>query len=146
MFGCHNCKKRPVPGFPYEQTACARCRTVRDPSLLSYRQNDWENVPDKNHFNENLFQPFGSSMEKYRNDLLTALARTILILVRMRKRNPGTYRVVEAKIANPYASYSQLAEILCCRKQNIFYHLKRAFKICPELESALFTSHRWNQR
>ena len=150
MFGCHNCKNRPEPGTPYEQTPCARCRTVRDPAVLSCRQFDPEDLPD----GSGLFLPFNSGeapeplsgLEQYRDGLVSALSRAVLVLVRMKHRNPGTYRVVEAKIANPCSSYSQLAELLCCRKQNIFYHLRRAVEICPELEAALLVPRRRSGR
>ena len=146
MFGCHNCKKRPAQGTPYERTACAGCRTVRDPAPLSWNPFKPENLTGLDHSCDDWFRTEDCSPWEGRNELLPALARTVLVLVRMKNRNPGTYRVVEAKIANPYSSYSQLAEILCCRKQNIFYHLHRAVEICPELEAALIVPRRRSRK
>ena len=145
MFGCHNCKNRPAPGTPYEQTPCARCRTIRDPAMLSCSPLDPDNLPDGSGLFRSLCreapEPLGV-LEQYRDELVSALSRAVLVLVRMKNRNPGTYRVVEAKIANPCSSYSQLAAKLCCRKQNIFYHLRRAVEICPELKAALLVPRR----
>ena len=146
MFGCHNCKKRPAPGTLYEQTPCVRCRTIHDPALLSGRPFDPGNFPDRSHSDNDLFRSFDCGLDRYKDDLVAALSRAVLVLVRMKNRNPGTYRVVEAKIANPCSSYSQLAERLCCRKQNIFYHLRRAVEICPELESALLVPRRRHRK
>ncbi|MBQ9336790.1 MAG: helix-turn-helix transcriptional regulator [Lentisphaeria bacterium] len=146
MFGCHSCGKRPQKDEPYEKTPCARCRAKRDPALLSfgtgrdpaefielqelhpaYRDDPYDE-PDDVCFNK--------------DELFAALSQTIRVLLQMKERNPETYRVVEAKMAEPRLSYSQLAEKLSCRKQNIQYHLKRAIRLCPELGCALLIDSR----
>ena len=135
MFGCHNCKKRPLPGTPYEQTECARCRAARDPFVRTIGHELENLVPDRHILLDEDPQDPGNNYDE--DEIWSALGRALLELIRMQNRNPGTFRVIEAKIADPYASYAQLAEKLCCRKQNIFYHLRRAAEICPELATAL---------
>ncbi len=145
MFGCHNCGMKPQKNEPYEKTACARCRAKRDPTLLAYARikdaSEFVSLQEmhpayRGDFDELDSVPFN------RDELFAALSQTIRVLLRMKERNPETYRVVEAKMAEPLLSYSQLAEKLCCRKQNIQYHLKRAVRICPELSCALLIDTR----
>lgn len=145
MFGCHNCGKRPQKNEPYENTECARCRAKQDPTLLSYAgdrdASDFVSLQEmhpayRGDLDELDSVPFN------RDELFAALSQTIRVLLQMKERNPETYRVVEAKMAEPMLSYSQLAEKLCCRKQNIQYHLKRAVRICPELSCALLIDTR----
>ena len=145
MFGCHNCGKRPQKNEPYEKTACARCRAKQDPTLLAYA-----GVKDAADFVslQEMHPAYRGDLDELGNDrfdkdeLFAALSQTIRVLLQMKERNPETYRVVEAKMAEPMLSYSQLAEKLCCRKQNIQYHLKRAVRICPELSCALLIDTR----
>ncbi len=136
MFGCHNCRKRPVPGTPYEQTACVRCRAKDDPLFRTIDYDTENRIPDGHDFSDEFFSD-GTENHHDQKEMLSVLGRALLILIRIQNQNPGTFRVVEAKIADPYASYSKLAEKLCCRKQNIFYHLKRVAEMCPELAIAL---------
>jgi len=139
MFGCHNCKNRPVQGTPYESSACARCHVMHDPSLRTIDYDTENCIPDRHDFPGEMFSEEMADRSGQK-EILSALGRALLVLVRMQTRNPETFRVVEARIADPYASYAQLAERLCCRKQNIFYHLRKAFATCPELEYALTTN------
>lgn len=142
MFGCHNCKNRPDPGTPYEQTACARCRARYEPAFRTIDYDTENSIPDRHDFSADLFAE-ETADHSGQKEILSALGRALLVLVRMQARNPETFRVVEARIADPYASYAQLAERLCCRKQNIFYHLRKAFAACPELEYALSANRGW---
>ncbi len=135
MFGCHSCKNRPLPGTPYEQTECARCRAARDPFARPIAHNMENRIPDRHVLPDEMPPDPAENCDV--EEIWSALGRALLELVRMQNRNPGTFRVIEAKIADPYASYAQLAEKLCCRKQNIFYHLRRAAEMCPELVTAL---------
>ena len=142
MFGCHNCGQKPLAGTPYQQTACAGCRAMHDPALLSGFQAAREDSAD--YFSDlsdcGKFEIPDSGYEP--EDVLAALSRTIRILLRLKDRNPETYRVVEAKMDEPGLSYAQLAEKFSCRKQNIHYHLKKAVRLCPELGCALITDVR----
>ena len=145
MFGCHNCGVKPQKNASYEKTACARCRAKRDPILLSYGTQ--KDAADFVALQE-LHPAYRGDLDELddgrfnKDELLAALSRTIQILLRMKEHNPETYRVVEAKMAEPRLSYSQLAEKLSCRKQNIQYHLKRAVQLCPELSYALLIDTR----
>jgi len=144
MFGCHNCGKRPQKGESYEKTACAGCRAMRNPRLLSYYPKD------RDFFQIQVVDPFDERSEdaeyppalEQKENILSVLSQALQILIRMKEQNPVTYRVVEAKMSQPMLSYSQLAEKLCCRKQNISYHLRKALQICPELGCALIIDTR----
>ena len=147
MFGCHNCGFRPERNTDYEQSPCSKCRALEDPALLSFSREDPE-----------LYQEYSSLHPAYselkREDLfsskiqkvISALSQTIHIMVRLKEKYPETYRVVEAKMNYPMFSYSQLASMLDCRKQNILYHLKRAMKFCPELSYALIIDPRYAKK
>ena len=144
MFGCHNCNRKPKKGEFYEQSACANCRTEKNPRLLSYYQKD------KDFYRVQGISMFGEMNEldadilvyHQKENLLSVLSQALRILIQMKEQNPITYRVVEAKMTQPRLSYSQLAEKLRCRKQNISYHLRKAVQICPELGYALIIETR----
>jgi len=145
MFGCHNCGRKPRPDEEYEKTACASCRAEQDPAVQSYYQHD------RIIFQKlQVMHPAYAETSDDRNDrssippeaLFAALAQTIQVLLRLKESNPETYRVIEAKMADPMLSYAQLAERLSCRKQNILYHLKKAVRLCPELGCALIIDTR----
>ena len=145
MFGCHNCGMKPQKNEAYEKTACARCRAKRDPAPISYVTE--KNTVDRMSLQE-MHPAYRDDFDELDDDrfnkdeLFAALSQTIRVLLRMKESNPETYRVVEAKMAEPLLSYSQLAEKLSCRKQNIQYHLRRAVQLCPELGYALLIDTR----
>ena len=145
MFGCHNCGMKPQKDEVYEKTACARCRAKRDPAPISYGT---EKNPAKCLPLQEMHPAYRTDFDEQDDDrfnkdeLFAALSQTVRVLLQMKESNPETYRVVEAKMAEPLLSYSQLAEKLSCRKQNIQYHLKRAVQICPELGYALLIDTR----
>ncbi len=61
----------------------------------------------------------------------------------MKEKFPATFKIVDAKIAEPNLSYSELAERFSCRKQNVQYHLKKAVRMFPELSFALIVDSRF---
>ena len=147
MFGCHNCGFRPEKNTLYSNSPCAKCRALEDPSLLSLSREDpsvyqeystnhpaYDDTQEEDHFRYKM------------GEVISALSQTIHIMVRLKEKYPETYRVVEAKMNYPTFSYAQLASMLDCRKQNIFYHLKRAMKFCPELSYALIIDSRYAQK
>lgn len=78
------------------------------------------------------------------NHLLQALGRSVRLLVKLKEKHPQTYRILDAKLADPNLSYTELAERFRCRKQNVQYHLKKAVELCPELSSALLIDSRFS--
>ena len=144
MFGCHNCSQKPQKGELYEKTACANCRAEQNPHLLSYYRKEPDFFPLQEislfeNMDETEKEPAPCIREE---NILSVLSQALQILIKMKEQNPVTYRVLEAKMTQPRLSYSQLAEKLCCRKQNISYHLRKAVQICPELGSALIIDTR----
>ena len=147
MFGCHNCGMQPQKNEVYENTPCAQCRAGQDPAILSYYKRDPAvfqklQVMHPAYEEEKTQQNTDDNIYYRKEDLFTALSQAIRVLLRMKEQNPETYRVIEAKMAEPLLSYSQLAEKLSCRKQNILYHLKKAVRLCPELSCALIIDTR----
>ena len=142
MFGCHNCSRKPQKNESYENSACAQCRAIQDPPLLSYWHDGGNEFRDPYAIDPADSGFGGDEALDYKEDLLCALSQTIRILLKIKERNPETFRVLEAKMAEPQLSYSKLAEKLSCRKQNILYHLKKALRLCPELSHALIIDTR----
>lgn len=150
MVGCHNCNKRPAPGTPYEESACAVCtaggRLYSSRDLCNDILGD-ERVsvePDFIYSDESenasvQCQTPGQETEQ----LLRAFSQSIRIMVEMKDRYPHTYEIMDAKLQDPSLSYSDLAKRFSCRKQNVQYHLKRAVQICPELSLALLVDTRF---
>ena len=145
MFGCHNCGRKPRPDEEYEKTACATCRAEQDPAVQAYYQRDRVILQRLQVMHPAYMETSNDPNERRGippEALFTALSQTIRILLQLKESNPETYRVIEAKMADPLLSYSQLAERLSCRKQNILYHLKKAVRLCPELGYALIIDTR----
>ena len=145
MFGCHNCGRKPRPDEEYEKTACANCRAEQDPAVQAYYPRDRIIFQKLQVMHPAYAEPSddrSASSSIPAEALLTALSQTIRVLLQLKESNPETYRVIEAKMADPMLSYAQLAERLSCRKQNILYHLKKAVRICPELGCALIIDTR----
>ncbi len=136
MFGCHNCSHRPQKDENYEDTPCAHCRTAMDPAMLSGYSGDparYRN-PDAMHpaFEEDY--PDNALKSGYcREDMAEAVSLTAKTILRLKTRCQSACRILEMKIDRPELSYSQLAEIFSCRKQNIHYHLHKILNDCPEL-------------
>lgn len=148
MFGCHNCGFQPEKNNCYEESPCAKCRAQEDPALLSFAREDpalyQENSIPHPAYRET--QEEENPMDNKIREVICALSQTIHIMVQMKENHPETYRVVKAKMNYPTFSYSQLAAMLDCRKQNILYHLKRAMKFCPELSYALIIDPRYAKK
>lgn len=137
MFGCHNCSQRPQKKENYDETECARCRAAMDPVLLSeFGENTAgfrklnvmhpaysEEYPDEMTFKEHFC----------REEMVAAVFQTAKIILRLKNRSHSAWRILEMKINRPELSYSQLADIFSCRKQNIQYHLRKILDDCPEL-------------
>ena len=76
-------------------------------------------------------------------NLMKAFSTSLRKLIQMTEKFPMTFEIVDAKIAEPNLSYSELAERFSCRKQNVQYHLKKAVRMFPELSFALIVDSRF---
>ena len=144
MFGCHKCSHRPQENEIYEETECARCRAAMDPPVLTgYGEKSAKyrmlNVIHPAYTEE---YPKTELREQFcREDLAAAVSQTVRIILRMKSRSHSALRILEMKLDRPDLSYSQLAEIFSCRKQNIQYHLHKILRDCPELRYVLGSGH-----
>ena len=146
MFGCHNCPHLPRKGHAFEKSHCAVCRAAQDPTPHSRYEDDPATFsgtavmhPAYEDNNEN------DKFTAFRDELFSALAQSIHLLASMQKKYPETYKFVDAKMRDPYLSYSELASRFSCRKQNVMYHLRKAVSMCPELAAALIVDTRFSR-
>lgn len=150
MTGCHNCNYEVERGKAYEETPCASCKTKQNPQPLSHYDEDpatfqcnfvlhssLEGRADEEENDDSYTGPIN------RNLLLSALSRSIRVLMRLRDEHPMTFKILDAKMAEPMLSYSDLAARFQCKKQNVQYHLRKAVGICPELSAALILDTRY---
>lgn len=143
MFGCHNCPHAGVNFESYEKSPCSICRTKNDPPPIS-------GIPVESvmYSEEYSAQPElcdgGESSNIDINAVFCAMGRCLRTLVSMKENYPETYSILITKIDRPFLSYSELADMHKCRKQNIQYHLKKAVDICPELVHALIIDSRFS--
>ena len=140
MFGCHNCSHRPQKAENFEDAPCAHCRTAMDPALLSGYDGDstryWDRKAMHPAYGEEI--PEDAFNVRYcREDMAEAVSQTAKTILRLKTRRHSACRILEMKIDRPELSYSQLAEIFSCRKQNIQYHLHKILSDCPELGSLI---------
>ena len=144
MFGCHNCSHRPQKDENYEETPCARCRAAMDPSVMSDYTMDPENlntIPVEEEYPDEVLK------DRYcRADMAEAVSQTAKTILRLKTRSHSACRILEMKIDRPELSYSQLAEIFSCRKQNIQYHLHKILSACPELGYLLPAARKKSRR
>ncbi len=144
MFGCHNCSHRPQKGENYEDTPCAKCRAAMEPAVTSGYGMDPGNlnaVPD-----EEVYPDEALKARYCRADMAEAVSQTAKTILRLKTRSHSACRILEMKIDRPELSYSQLAEIFSCRKQNIQYHLHKILSDCPELGYLLPAARKKNRR
>jgi len=145
MKGCHNCKhlKRLNRNLKYEKSPCSGCRAMFDPPLLSMEQLNEDLAGDEELLS---CHEFSEVEEKERNKVLKAMAQCVVELVNIFEENPLTFKITMSKIKSPHLSYSEIARLFKCKKQNIQYHLEKAVKICPDLKFALLIDRRFNKR
>ncbi len=141
MQGCHNCKQKPEPGTPYEESPCSRCRTGKEPLVLSHYREDPGSFDVLSVQHPAL--EYDGSGDDMLSHLLHALSRSVRILVGLKERYPQTYQILDAKMQNPCLSYAELAQRFSCKKQNVQYHLKKAVSLCPELSHVLIIDSRF---
>lgn len=140
MFGCHNCSHQPQKDENYEDTPCAGCRAAMDPGLLSEYGGDSAQYRKLNTMHPAYEEGFPDETftDRYcREDMAIAVSQAAKMILRLKTRRHSACRILEMKIAQPDLSYSQLAEIFSCRKQNIQYHLHKILNDCPELSFLL---------
>ena len=139
MFGCHKCSHRPQENEIYEETECARCRAAMDPAVQTWYGEESAEFRRQHVMHPAYSEeyPIGFKRNYCREDLAAAVSQTARIILRMKSRSHSALRILEMKLDRPELSYSQLAEIFSCRKQNIQYHLHKVLKDCPELRYVL---------
>ena len=144
MFGCHNCSHRPRKDENYEDTPCARCRAAMEPAVMSGYGMDPGNLNTVPYEEE---YPDEALKDRYcRADMAEAVSQTAKTILRLKTRSHSACRILEMKIDRPELSYSQLAEIFSCRKQNIQYHLNKILSDCPELGYLLPAARKKSRR
>ncbi len=145
MFGCHNCGKKIVKNTPYAQSPCATCRTEQNPMPQSQYRTDPAEFRNLQVMHPAYEEPDADSLEfRIREKIFRSLAKTIRLLTKMKEQHPETYKFIEAKMDNPRLTYTELAGMFSCKKQNVLYHLKKATMICPELRNALLIDARFS--
>ena len=146
MFGCHNCPYVPCKESSFENSPCAKCRTVHDPVPHSRYEDDPANFSGgavmHPAYEENSEL---DEFTRFRNDLFAALAQSVHLLAAMQINHPETYKFVDAKMRDPNISYRELALKFSCRKQNVMYHLRKAVSLCPPLATALIIDTRFSR-
>ena len=145
MFGCHNCGKKIKKNTPYAHSPCATCRAEQNPMPQSQYQDDPAGFPTLQVMHPVYMEGGEGSIEfKIKERLFRSLARTIRILTEMKVKYPETYKFLEAKMYNPLLTYTELADMFSCKKQNVLYHLKKAVILCPELQNTLLIDTRFS--
>ncbi len=145
MFGCHNCGKKIKKNTLYAHSPCATCRTEQNPMPQSQYRDDPANFPTLQVMHPAYTDDDEVSVEfKIKERLFRSLAQTIRVLTEMKEKHPETYKFIEAKMYNPLLTYTELADMFSCRKQNVLYHLKKAIILCPELQNTLLIDTRFS--
>ena len=139
MFGCHKCPNA-AKNFPsYEESPCASCVTKKDPAPISHYASD----PASFDVLTVMHPAYDESDDGRIEKALSALGQCVRRLVAMKDKHPDTYKFVIAKMDKPALSYSEIALMFNCRKQNVMYHFKKAVGIIPELSHALIVDRRF---
>jgi len=149
MFGCHNCSHHPQKDENYEDTPCAHCRTAMDPVVVSRYAGDSGQYGERKAMHPACAEEFPDDVieDHYcREDMAEAVSQAAKTILRLKTRCHSACRILEMKIDRPELSYSQLAEIFSCRKQNIQYHLHKILSDCPELGFLLPAARKKSRR
>jgi hypothetical protein len=137
--GCHNCEFSGNKYDDYHSSPCASCRTKDSPPLLGgIPMEDISYMEDYSGIH-----PAYELEEKAQEKLLSALGKCVFELVDLKEKHPETYKYAMEKIRNPSLSYSEIARIYKCKKQNVLYHLKKAARVCEYLKYALLIDKRF---
>ena len=139
MFGCHKCEHCGKSFPSYEESPCSKCSTVKDPAPISHYDEDPASFASLI-----VMHPAYEEEPDDRFELaMSALGRCVKRLVSMKDSHPETFKFVIAKMDSPSLSYSEIATMFNCRKQNVMYHFKKAVGILPELSHALIVDRRF---
>ena len=139
MFGCHKCPDNGKAFDSYEKSPCSSCSCAKDPSFISRFEAD----PGSFSGFQVMHPSYDDDQPEALSRAFSALGQCVKALVSMKERHPDTYKFVIAKMDNPSISYSELASMFNCRKQNVQYHFKKAVSIIPELSHALIVDSRF---
>lgn len=143
MNGCHNCQNKPLPGTRYEDSLCATCPTMHDPRMDNSFTTELRNVEGRLVVEPEVYQ---SECEESESDrIFQAFCSALSALLEIAEKNSTTLKVLLLKLKKPEMSYSEIAELIGCKKQNISYHLRSVLKICPEMKTALLIDNRYSR-
>lgn len=141
MFGCHKCQHAAKSFNSYDESPCASCVTCKDPSPISHFASDPATFDILT-----VMHPAYDDSEEAEGRVeraLSALGQCVRRLVAMKDNHPDTYKFIIAKMDRPALSYSEIALMFNCKKQNVLYHFRKAVKIFPELSHALIVDRRF---
>ena len=140
MFGCHKCQNAAKSFSSYEESPCSACVTSKDPAPISRFASD----PATFEILTVMHPAYGEEAEAEGRveKALSALGQCVRRLVAMKDSHPDTYKFVIAKMDRPSMSYSEIALMFNCKKQNVLYHFRKAVKLFPELSHALIVDRR----
>jgi hypothetical protein len=139
MFGCHKCQHCGKIFSSYEISPCATCVTEKDPKPISHYESDPASFSSLSVMHPAYEEQEDDKLER----TLTALGQCVRGLVHMKESHPDTYKFVIAKMDKPALSYSEIAAMFSCRKQNVLYHFRKAVRLIPELSHAIIIDKRF---
>ncbi len=139
MFGCHKCPHNGENSNSYLSSPCASCATAKDPVPVSRYSDD----PASFASLMVMHPAYDDDPKAVIDQALTALGQCVKLLISLKELHPDTYKFVQAKMEKPGISYSELASMFNCRKQNVLYHFRKAVRLHPELSHALIVDKRF---
>ncbi|OGV48654.1 MAG: hypothetical protein A2017_04400 [Lentisphaerae bacterium GWF2_44_16] len=140
MKSCHNCEYTANEADSFESSPCASCEAQSNPRPIT--EVNLEDISYAEAYAS--MHPAYSKVPSPDDQLIKSMAKCVLELVDMKDKYPETFSIALAKIKEPHLSYSDIARIFNCRKQNIQYHLRKAVSIYDELRHALLIDQRFN--
>ncbi|OGV51292.1 MAG: hypothetical protein A2X49_03770 [Lentisphaerae bacterium GWF2_52_8] len=141
MKGCHNCEHAGIAFENYETSPCSSCQSIKDPSPLGRKS--FEEVCFAEEY---AVHPVYEIEKNTHDEMLGALASCVTMLIELHEKHPDTFQIAMTKIKDPNLSYSEIAKLFNCRKQNIYYHLRKAVSLCSGLEHAMLIDRRFARK
>ena len=140
MFGCHKCEHSGKSFPSYEESPCASCATTKDQAPVSHYADDPASFASLSVMHPAYEEESDGRVDR----ALSALGQCVRRLLEMRDAHPETFKFVIAKMDKPSLSYSEIALMFNCKKQNVLYHFKKAVGIMPELSHAIIVDRRFH--
>lgn len=141
MFGCHKCEHAAKSFNSYDESPCASCVTCKNPAPISHFASDPASFESLTVMHP-AYDEEGEAEDRIER-ALSALGQCVRRLVAMKDKHPDTYKFIIAKMDKPALSYSEIALMFDCKKQNVLYHFRKAVKLFPELSHALIVDRRF---